>query len=248
MHIQVDVATHVGSVREVNEDCAVVGTAIVQSNDATAHFSTHDVQVVAILDGIGGHGDGAIASWEAARQIATDAANSQNDAYTIIQRANQAVFDAASNGRGNPLMGSTIVLMVIESSGVTIANVGDSPGYELNGGYLVEHTVPDKSITSALTASLGGTASYEPVEPHIHRLDRNEHQTNYLLCSDGLSDVVSVSDIESIVQQDENSAGQLVQAALQNGGPDNVTVARVRVISDDPLRENDQHNRPDLRS
>lgn len=142
-------------------------------------------------------------------------------------------------------MGSTAVLLYLNAREAWVCNVGDSRAFLLRDGELrqlsVDHT--DAGLLAAqgvrgrkpaLTQHLGIRPEEMVLEPHFFR-EKLRPGDWYLLCSDGLTDMVSEEEIRSAAETAPD-AGQcvrkLTEAALENGGRDNVTVIAVRIIPD----------------
>lgn len=231
MLIRATVVTHVGCVRRENQDAAVIGHSILQATRGRLEVEQTEPLTVAVLDGMGGHADGARASHLAA--LAT-VENDDTDVVEAIADANAAVRRGMVPDDADGPMGSTVVLARVDGESLTIANVGDSDAFRLDGDYLLPVSRRDRGGSGGLTASLGGTVHHVPVRPHLHE-DLVRDRERLVLCTDGLSDVVGLDDIERILLDDTaDAADALVDAAVANGAPDNVTVA-VLVISKDTL-------------
>jgi protein phosphatase len=165
-----------------------------------------------------------------------------------IQQSHQAILRSAEQGIGAPGMGSTLVTLLSNKRQYEIAWVGDSRAYlwtaTSEGGQLTRLTT-DHSYVQMLYAA--GAISAEEVEHHPDKniitqclgmqelaqvkvdITHGQWQQNQwiLLCSDGLTDELSDSDIAQILQHSSNSltaVDQLLHAALTNGGNDNITL------------------------
>lgn len=229
-------ASHVGNVREANQDRVFFGG-----------------MVAALADGMGGHQGGeraaelAIAEFELAGQDL-----SEGQLVEVVMAANRQIHGHAADN-GLPGMGTTLVALSLhDDETITVANVGDSRAYWLRGDYMgqvtedhsfVEDLVrqgrlrPEDAIDhpqrNILTRAVGIGSEVEvdrfPIpEPKVG--DR------FLLCSDGLFNELPEEDIlEILLEAGEPSAtaSALVNAALGTPCRDNVTVAVVDVVADD---------------
>lgn len=233
-------ATHVGCIRPVNEDRC--GTSDWQSRGSNERWQGRIARRggwVVVADGMGGHGGGEIASGVAVQRMAKllPAVHSPADVEMSIEVANHAVHEAMFEAGGHPAMGTTLVGVVLHADGCTIFNVGDSRAYVLRDSELkmlsVDHT-PDAGGTRtgrshSLTQSLGGTVSRRKLRPHVVTFATRPGDS-LLLCSDGLTDLVDDAEIAIIIRTAaEDPAAALVEAALNAGGRDNVTVAVVEL-------------------
>jgi PPM family protein phosphatase len=207
----------------------------------------------AIADGMGGAQAGEVASGLAAAvlQEPLDEAggNPEERVASLIQEANRRVFQRSNEDAATSGMGTTMTVALVEAGGGTIAfgHVGDSRAYRVRGGEL-EQLTDDHSLVGELVRS--GRLSPEEAEQHPQRsvitralgtepdVDVDtftveaEPDDIYLLCSDGLTDMVSGSEILAVVERAgdlEGAARGLVDAANDGGGEDNITVVLFQV-------------------
>lgn len=217
----------VGSVREHNEDSFLVKTPL-----------------FVVADGMGGHEAGEIAS-----KIAVDTMSEQGPKSTApeaiaaaVIKANEAVLRGARDGTGKPGMGTTLTAAFFYDDEVTVAQVGDSRAYLLHDkrlqritrdhsliadlieqGRLTETEARFHPQRSVITRALGSDPN---MVPDVYQLNVEEGD-KILLCSDGLSSMVSDDVIESILVSNPEPAqacDALVEEAIAAGGLDNVTV------------------------
>jgi len=170
-----------------------------------------------------------------------------------VMNANAAIYQAAQSQPQYAGMGTTLVTCLFYDNRVMVAHLGDSRLYRLRGEAFEQltrdHSLLQEQIDSGLlTAEQAKTAQHKNlvtralgidlgIEPEIH-----EHACKpgdiYLLCSDGLCDMVSDEDIGMALQAlGANlalAAQQLVQMANDNGGRDNVSVILIRVLREYP--------------
>jgi serine/threonine protein phosphatase PrpC len=170
-----------------------------------------------------------------------------------VLRANSAIYQAAQNQPQYAGMGTTLVASLFYDNRVLVAHLGDSRLYLLRDGGLRQvtrdHSLLQEQIDSGLltleqaknaqhknlvTKALGIDPS---VEPEIHEYPTRPGDI-YLLCSDGLCDMVDDEEIGATLQalggNLKLAAQQLVQMANDNGGRDNVSVILVRVLREYP--------------
>lgn len=168
-----------------------------------------------------------------------------------IQKSNMSIFHASQSQPQYAGMGTTIVAGLFYDNRVAVAHVGDSRLYRLRDGKLVtmtrDHSLLQEQIDSGMisiedarfsknrnlvTRAVGIDAVVSP-EIHIHDVLVGDV---YLLCSDGLNDMVEDMDIEAVVFAMQGNlplaAEQLIQMANDNGGRDNVSVILVKVLAD----------------
>jgi serine/threonine protein phosphatase PrpC len=242
--VLVTVLTHRGAVRDHNEDAVAVGPLSTAGNDTAAPVTVvHAVGlplVVAVADGLGGHAGGEVAAGHAARRLA---ALGHSDGSPAAVAALLSTVDAEITGMGAADrdlagMGTTVAGLLLAADRTVWFNVGDSRVFKLEGGYLGQSSVDDSPggartdgegpVTSIVTQTLGGGP---PVHPHVG-VDPDGRTGRWLVCSDGLTDLVRLGDLEAILLaadgDDPLAARRLWEAAMAAGGTDNISLALVR--------------------
>ncbi len=205
----------------------------------------------AIADGMGGAQAGEVASGLAAAVLeeATGDERGEERVASLIQEANRRVFQRSSEDAATSGMGTTMTVALLDNAEGTIAfgHVGDSRAYRVRGGEL-EQLTDDHSLVGELVRS--GRLSPEEAESHPQRsvitralgtepdVDVDTFTVEaepgdiYLLCSDGLTDMISARDILAAVEAGddlEDAARALVGAANAGGGEDNITVVLFQI-------------------
>ena len=230
----------VGLVREHNEDSFLV-----------------QPPVFAVCDGMGGHEAGEVASFIAVDTIGKNAPLQANDVLlgAAVESANTEIITQAQHGVGRPGMGCTASAVVIENNKLAVAHVGDSRVYLLHHGCLVRLT-HDHSFVEELVDAGEITADEARVHPKRSYITRAlgsdpnmyaDHftidvtiQDRVIICSDGLSSMIEDSQIEALAVSSahpQNCADNLVAAALQAGGYDNVSVVVIDIKDDGMLEQ-----------
>ncbi|MBP2055479.1 serine/threonine protein phosphatase PrpC [Streptomyces griseochromogenes] len=244
----VSALSHPGLLRERNEDSLVVGPwtlcSTVTESAQTLFFPVGTPLVVAVADGLGGHPGGNVASALVARRIASaGAALSSEDAVRdTLQDCNRAVYRAAGGDTGSDLaaMGTTVAGIVVRSGSLLVFNVGDSRVYAVSPDGLRQLSVddspplaPGQRTTSIVTQCLGGSPTYRPVRPHVAAVPSSPGD-RYLVCTDGLTDPVPPEALDDVLRKhdDGRAAFELWKAAIEAGGPDNITLAVARVADE----------------
>jgi protein phosphatase len=233
---QVWAATHVGHVRRVNEDSYCVGDRLCdRTNGGWQGQIDCALGWAAVADGMGGHAAGEQASESVVRSVMSLArgARLESDVARMLEAANDRIYREMYDGHGRPAMGSTVVGVIVRDKRALIFNIGDSRLYQVQGARLQQESIDDTIIrvvdnrpmkTHVLTQSLGGSHSRYPIAPHIKHVDL-DNGAGLLLCSDGLTDMLSDDEIATILSTRRSDPAQsLVAAALDAGGSDNVTV------------------------
>ena len=249
--------TDPGKVRKNNEDSLLVGEG-------------RDETLFVVADGIGGFEAGEVAS-----SIAVDVLNDVGPSDSLedaIREANRRILAAARGDARFHGMGTTVVAMRFGGTGeepiAQISHVGDSRAYLLRGEELKPVT-EDHSLVAELVRSGDLTrdqASEHPQKNLITRALGAEEEVDVdtvvlpvepgdrlLLCSDGLSDMVSETRMLMILtsnpENPERAVRALVSAALEAGGADNVTVVVVDVREEDPpVKETHRGDTQELRA
>ncbi len=168
-----------------------------------------------------------------------------------VRKANASIYQAAQSQPQYAGMGTTIVSAIFYDNRAVVAHIGDSRMYRLRGDVLEtitrDHSLLQEQIDSGMisvedarlsknknlvTRAVGIDADVEP-EIHVYDVILGDI---YLLCSDGLNDMVEDEDIQSTLYAMQGNlpmaAEQLVQMANDNGGRDNVSVILVKVKGD----------------
>ncbi len=232
--------THVGHVRESNED---------------NHIIVPELGLVVVADGMGGHAGGEIASAlvvesieREIRAIGAFATAAPALALTAaIRAANDAVRASGNEQPALRGMGSTVVAALVIEKVAHVAHAGDSRIYRVRGKKIERLTRDHSLVEEYLRENPGASEDdLEGVYRHLVtravgaaqalEVDVNEVPCEggdvILFCTDGLTGPVSDVRIAEIVAGErelEDAADNLIQAALDGGGPDNVTVALVRI-------------------
>src|SRR5919197_3024777 len=226
----------VGMLREGNEDSAYAGA-----------------RLLVVADGMGGHVGGEIASAAAVnalRPLDTDVpANELLAALQhAVKKANENLHGIVESDPSLQGMGTTLTAMLWAGPHVALIHIGDSRAYLLRNGELfqithdhtlVQSLVDEGRITIDEAAShpqrsllFGALDGRGEVEPDISLREAQLGEL-YLLCSDGLSSVVSAETIHQVLTQVEDpqtAVRQLIDLANRGGGPDNITCVIADVV------------------
>ena len=258
MKLDVRAKTHTGLVRKENEDShLVLGElgllAVAEGMGGHAHGEVASALAVDTLrnaftleDDRAGIEEAFQASKDDGR-LGTDEALERYLLRTAIENANLAIHEKARADEALRSMGTTIVAFYLYNGSAWVANVGDSRLYRFRDGALSQITEDHSLINEYLKLNLltGEQARSFPMKNIIVRalglaewveVDTFEIDVaagdRYLLCSDGLSDLVTEEEITAIMtsgEGDEEVVDRLTQAALDAGGLDNITVLLARL-------------------
>lgn len=234
--------THIGYIRDENQD----RVGIRQFGDAL---------LLVVCDGMGGERSGSKASSMATDvffEHFEEGYTEDMDAYSIrslllssVSAANSVVYTTARMDYQNFGMGTTCVAAYASPEYIAVANVGDSRAYFLTDG-VMEQVTTDHTVVHMLMEKGEITEAEMETHPQRHmlikavgvertvcpdffRLDlKPDQEWRLMLCSDGLSGFCSDAEIQEILAEalpDEETAQKLIDAALEKGGRDNISVA-----------------------
>lgn len=242
LYFQCAARSVLGLVRSGNEDSALIGS-----------------QLIAVADGMGGHAGGEVASSVAINtlndisptflspEIDSDSASDLylNSLHTIDSQIRAvASDDPALSG-----MGTTLTSLFVRGTEISLLHIGDSRAYRLRGNNLdqlsADHTVLQELLSkgviseseaqlhpqrSMLTQALMGEGT---LEPSLHIFE-GKVQDRYLLCSDGLSGVLSDKEIKTLIKGKNaaDAVDALIDATYINGAPDNVTIVIADIVEE----------------
>jgi serine/threonine protein phosphatase PrpC len=241
-YFAVSARTAIGLARSGNEDSAMTGSSL-----------------LAVADGMGGHAGGEVASKIAITTLASmvpvltapdiDTDSIEDLLLNSLHTIDGEIAHVASDEIELRGMGTTLTALLIRDGRVALLHVGDSRCYRLRGNTFEQlthdHTVlqelldsgtismseaQDHPQRSMLTQVLMGEGSVAPVLM-VYEVNSKDR---FLLCSDGLSSVLTEKEIKSLLKKSnrDDAVEALVEATYVNGAPDNVTVVVADVIEE----------------
>lgn len=247
MNYAFHVQTHPGLLRQNNEDAAAFDTA-------------YGLGVLA--DGMGGYNAGEVASsmavnviraelgdWLSATGPQAPLRDTRKAVDRCVQHANQAILATARADPSCAGMGTTVVVAVFQEQRLLIGHIGDSRAYRVRQRHLQQMTRDHSLLQEQLDAGLitPAQAAVSSQRNLVTRalgiddaveLDLNEFAVEagdlYLMCSDGLSDMMDDASIAEILVSDaslERKARQLIDGANALGGRDNITVLLAQALA-----------------
>jgi len=244
--IMLTAASRVGCVRNNNEDMILAYDKLVRSDIYRSEFMTESIDrfAIAVADGMGGHRAGEVASSDALTNLQFFLSDLPSELTPVefnemmmvwLKSINKMI---ASKGRVDPSMaemGTTLVGLVYYNNRYYWMNCGDSRIYRFRDGKLcqlsVDHSLNnmtgEKRHSNIITNCIGGGCKHSYMDI-FDITDEFLPGDVYLLCSDGLNDMVHDEDIEQMLVDGAN-ANQLCEAAIRNGGYDNVSACVVSV-------------------
>ena len=230
------VRTDVGLLREGNEDSAYAGP-----------------NLLAIADGMGGHAAGEVASSVAISALAgldTELPQDQmlDSLAAAVAQANNKLHEMSVEDPSVEGMGTTLTALLWSKGTIAICHIGDSRAYLLRDGdfhqitrdhTLVQSLVDDGRLSPAQAAThpqrslvMRALQSGTEAEPDLSLIEAKAGD-RYLLCSDGLSDVVSDDTLRRTLLEEpdrEDVVLRLTDLAIRGGGPDNITCIVADVV------------------
>lgn len=231
--------TDTGVVRDHNEDSVIILT------------NNEGATLMAVADGMGGHRAGEVASSIVIRNLS----NRFNEGFFNISKAeavewikgvvnesNSLIFKYAEENPESKGMGTTLVMCVITSEYILFGNIGDSSGFVMKDGALHKVTKDHTLVNLLLEAGeltpkeaenhpkknilMNALGINDPIEIDI--FDCNLEVEEILLCSDGLTTMLEVEQIEKVLRGEgtlEEKVIKLIKKANNRGGTDNISVA-----------------------
>lgn len=246
--------------------CSHTDTGRARNNNEDSVAFDAPTQHGVLADGMGGYNAGEVAagmatdlitssltSWLAGTGHRLTAQQVRQQIELCVDHANDSIYQAAQVNPAYAGMGTTLVLAVFRNARLLLGHIGDSRCYRLRGKRLTQITKDHSLLQEYLDGGFLSRAqmAFAPnknlvtralgVEPAVS-IELHEHAVAvgdiYLICSDGLSDMVDDAAIASILCQDtplNQMAHELVSTANDNGGQDNITVLLAKA-TDSPDR------------
>lgn len=235
--------THIGLVREENQDRVIVE-------------KLNNCILAAVFDGMGGQQGGKVASriaeeefvgqFQKAYESGMDLYALRNMMVSSVSAANSVIYTTARLDYKNYGMGTTCVAAFVDEEGISVVNVGDSRAYYYTKDGGLKQITKDHTVVNMLFEKGRITAEQRETHPQRHMLVRavgvektvkpdyfritHEKQFRLLLCSDGLCGFCKDAEIEEILSQQidaQECVNRLLALALEKGGRDNVSIAVV---------------------
>ena len=230
---------------------------LVRKENEDAFCIEKDLGLLAIADGMGGHASGEVAS-KMAIEILRDSLRKGGQPFperlhSGVKLANKAIYEAARSQPQLNGMGTTLTAVQLDGHRLSIAHVGDSRVYLVRGGVIEQitddHTLISEQVARGMMTKeeaarsdmrniLSRALGIAPeVDVDIEALTASEGD-QLVLCSDGLSELISDDEILSEVQSSKKPeivCDELVNLAIQRGGEDNITVIVAYLHRENPL-------------
>ena len=252
--IEAAVCSNMGKVRKNNEDNFYFDGKYMNESQRNAGSlltkeSDEDLQIYAVCDGMGGEEAGEEASISAVRGLYQYARSNYNwddegQIKSALQKISDSIEDAAKSKGYHS--GTTIAMVILHHNKAKTVHVGDSRVYCYENNKLSRLTVDHSEVQRMLSMGLISESELDThpkrhvisqflgmprddalLSPSISNEIALKENKRFLICSDGLTDMVKDPQISEILSAEKNvqdAANQLIEAALHNGGKDNVTV------------------------
>lgn len=241
------IQTDPGCVREANEDSG----RHISPGDEVTQLTKGTLTIVA--DGMGGHASGEVASQMAVDLISefyyADSQTPASDALRdAIEQANAEIYHASTSDEQYFGMGTTVIALALLGDTAISAHVGDSRLYRMRNRRLDMLTLDHSQVMEMVkhgvismeqardhddkNVILRAVGTQPSVEVEVSEPFEVENGDLFLLCSDGLSDMLEDTEIEAILNSEANAhdaCERLIAEAKNNGGHDNITVGLVRI-------------------
>ncbi|MEO8015771.1 MAG: Stp1/IreP family PP2C-type Ser/Thr phosphatase [Polaromonas sp.] len=240
---------------------------LVRKNNEDALAFDPKTGLCLLADGMGGYNAGEVASsmavaflsqaltaWLSQAGNRASGKDLRRTMETCINQVNHSIFSAGSSNPDQAGMGTTLVAGVFLETRLVLGHIGDSRCYRLRGGVLQQITKDHSLLQEQVDAGLM-TAAQALMSPHRNLITRalgvedavaaeiNDHRVEpgdlYLMCSDGLTDMVMDPVIEAILNVPgalAQKAAALIRVANDSGGRDNISVLLVQASEDDSRR------------
>lgn len=259
MYINSIASTNVGTIRQNNEDNFYLCGQYRADTDTPSMTCTFDEKreryLFGVCDGMGGEANGELASLIAVRLFDEYTGDFKDSVERYVEQANAEICSEIER-RGGKRMGTTFAALEIAEGKAFAYNIGDSRIYHIseNGirrisedhtqirslikqGFVSEEAAKSHPARHVLTQHLGIFPDEMIIEPYAAEAIDLKAGDMFLLCSDGLTDMLSDGDILSAASGSgtlKEKAEALIEAALNAGGRDNVTVLLLSVCEDAP--------------
>lgn len=247
MKISISAASNVGCVRHNNEDMILVGNEFVRNREllSEVELPADGRMLVALADGMGGHNSGEVASHDVLSNLnfyyndlpaGLQPGDFTEMVYDWLDSINHIIDSKGHSEARYRDMGTTLVALAYYEGEFYWMNCGDSRLYHFRENNLLQFTT-DHSLNSLtgssthsniITNCIGGGCKTSYLDMVQCTKDIRSGDL-LMLCSDGLTDMVDDSHIHSLLACGCD-ASTLVDAALEAGGHDNVSVCLVRII------------------
>lgn len=234
--------SHIGKIRRMNQDNFICNGKYAEIENTALPFeqkgtvSADKTALFGVFDGMGGEECGEVASYIAAKESSVfdfgkDAIKGLKD-YCFA--ANKAICDYAEENSVSS-MGTTAAMLLFSKKEISLCNIGDSKIFRFAEGTLEQISTDHVAVgvfgkKPPLSQNLGIPPSEMTIEPYVSR-GNCQNGDKYLICSDGLTDMVGLDEINRILKEfsTDEAVSKLVEKSLENGGRDNITIILLEI-------------------
>jgi serine/threonine protein phosphatase PrpC len=257
------VITHRGSLRDQNEDAALLGGRVFAGSNfdqpRVANTGKAGPWVVAVADGIGGANGGSVASRQLVEWLEQCPDKSTTGIVELLKKCNASLFELGRDKPELAAMGAAVAGIVNGAEGLFAFNVGDCRVYRVRDQFLQQITRDDSAAQllvdaglaeleasrseklRAITQAIGGRFELKDIDPHVYLL-RLARTSRFLICTDGLTDMIDLDGLEEAMRgraTPADAAAALFDFAMAAGGKDNITI----IVADVSVEKEEGANR-----
>lgn len=234
--------SHVGKRRKINQDNFICEGKYMEDNKKSFSFPLDGCltptpgAVLGVFDGMGGEEHGEIASLIASK-CASEILIGERPVESLLnfcRNANEKICNYTYEHNYSS-MGTTAALLAFTENEIALCNIGDSKIFRFADKKLEQISVDHYSIAvygqkPPLSQNLGIPETEMVIDPYVAIGEYNDGDI-YLICSDGLTDMVTTDDISEILRKTKflDDVNRLLKTALENGGKDNITIILCRI-------------------
>ena len=228
--------SHIGKIRKENQDNLLCDNHFLEASKSEAQFQLNGNTkpsprtIFGVFDGMGGEAYGEVASYIAAK-IASEIEIHNDPPTSFLSFCEKANAEICSYEQAHNIssMGTTAAILSFTKKQITLCNIGDSKVFLFRDGTLTQisrdHVIASRSgLKAPLFQNLGIAPTELIIDPYVAQGAYHDGDF-YLICSDGLTDMVTPQEIAEILKtaKIDQSANALLHKALTRGGRDNIT-------------------------
>lgn len=234
--------SHVGKCRKLNQDNFICDGKFMDKDaeppifPLVGYVTCGRPTLIGVFDGMGGEECGEIASFITAKTASNFqfGENTLEDLQKFCKEANKKICAYAA-GNNIIAMGTTAAFLVFTDTEIFLCNIGDSKIFRFANKKIEQISIDHYDFTAhglkpPLSQNLGIPESEMMIDPYVAKGLYNDNDV-YLICSDGVTDMIATEDIKKILLETEfnESVSKLLNAVLENGGKDNITIILCKV-------------------
>ncbi len=232
MNFNISAFTHVGTVRDSNQDNILVNGQLL--NEGEVHLKEQDKCFCFVADGVGGNKGGDFASYFVLDRIKAEQDKLLIDAEQLLKNINNKLIEDTSNDIKLKGCCTTLTGMLVQNNFFKIIHAGDSEIWLMRNDMFFKITkdqVLDETIkNSSITSYFGGLDDYLKLDQSIS-IQETLVEDVFLICSDGLLKSMNQKIVKSILKADKNletKAKKILENCLQAGAEDNISIILIQ--------------------